>query len=115
MSTNGKLYECFEPQERFTLTLQALARRDEAEAERLAGSCPRERYTQRDVRFTGRMDTALHIMSIAVVDLRCLGGKLQTLEWAIGGARLMVHGRRAVREGPVADGLLQAATGAAFP
>jgi hypothetical protein len=29
------------------------------------------------------MDTALHILSIACMDLRCLWGKLETLHWAL--------------------------------
>jgi hypothetical protein len=84
-----KLYEQFEPAERLTLMLEAMARGDEGEAERLGGSCPRGSYTQRDVRFTERVDTAFDIMAIACVDLRCLWGKVSTLEWATAAARQM--------------------------
>ena len=37
----GKLYDRFEPEERFRLTPEARARGDEKEAERLSESCPR--------------------------------------------------------------------------
>ncbi len=88
-NTNGKLYETFSGPERLTLVLEALARRDEGEADRLSGSCPRKTYTMRDAAYGDRLDTAFDIMAIACIDLRCLWGKLRTLEWATGGARLM--------------------------
>jgi hypothetical protein len=43
----------------------------------------------RDAAYGDRLDVAFDIMAIACIDLRCLWGKLLTLEWAIGGARLM--------------------------
>src|SRR5688572_12160483 len=94
MSTTDKLYECFEPRERLTLILQALARRDEPEADRLSGSCPRKDYRMRDAAYGDRLDTAFDIMCIACIDLRTLCGKLDTLEWATGGARLMATHHR---------------------
>jgi hypothetical protein len=88
-NATDKLYEHLEGPERLTLVLEALARGDEAEADRLSGSCPRKRYTMRDAEYGDRLDTALHLMAIACIDLRCLWDKLDSLEWAIGAARQM--------------------------
>jgi hypothetical protein len=88
-NTNGKLYEHFDGSERLTLVLEALSRGDHGEADRLSGSCPHKSYTMRDAAFGDRLDTAFDLMAIACIDLRCLTGKVQTLEWAIGGMRLL--------------------------
>ena len=81
--SNGQLYEQFAPQERLTLILEALARGDQAEADRLSGSCPRKTYTMRDAAYGERLDTAFDIMSIACIDLRCLWAKLDVLQWVL--------------------------------
>ncbi len=88
-STNEKLYEHFAAPERLTLILEALARGDKAEADRLSGACPRKTYTMRDAAFGERLDVSFDIMCIACIDLRCIWGKLDILHWAIAGARLM--------------------------
>jgi hypothetical protein len=82
-------YEQFSGPERLTLAMEALARGDQAEADRLAGSCPRKQYTMREAAYGNRLDTAFDIMCIACIDLRALWCKLDTLEFAIISARYM--------------------------
>ena len=43
-----KLYDRFEPPERLTLVLEAMAGDDDGEVGRLQRSCPRRTYTQQD-------------------------------------------------------------------
>jgi hypothetical protein len=45
------LYEHFQPPERLTLLLEAMARDDQNEIERLQRSCPRASYTGQDPAF----------------------------------------------------------------
>ena len=89
MAADGKLYEQFEPQERLTLVLQAMARDDEAEVERLGGSCPRATYTMRDAAFVERLELAFGIMTVVCIDLRGLWAKLDMLHWCVETARLL--------------------------
>jgi hypothetical protein len=84
-----KLYEQFEPEERLTLLLEAMAWQDHAEANRLGKSCPRCSYSQVDAAFGDRMDMAFDTMAVVCIDLRALWAKLDILHWAIGTARLM--------------------------
>src|SRR5687767_9504048 len=53
----SKRYEYLGPQERLTLILEALARGDSGEADRLSGSCPRKDYRMRDAAYGDRLDT----------------------------------------------------------
>src|SRR5688500_267098 len=89
MAGDTKLYEQVSGPERLTLVPEALARGDEGEADRLSGSCPRKDYRMRDAAYGDRLDISFDVMAVACIDLRCLWGKVRTLEWAIGGARLM--------------------------
>ena len=84
MATNpaGQLYDQFAPPERLTLMLSALARGDEAEAERLRDSCPRKTYTQNDEAYEARLQLSFDTMMCVCVDLRCMWGKLVVLHWA---------------------------------
>lgn len=50
----GKLYDRLTPEERFRLDLEAMARRDAAESERLTRTCPRRTYVMNDWGFAGR-------------------------------------------------------------
>jgi hypothetical protein len=77
-----KLYDTFAPKERLTLFLQAMARRDEAEALRLWGSCPRRRYEQADAAFVDRHQVAFDTAAVAAADLRHLCGRAQAIRWA---------------------------------
>src|SRR5690348_6065451 len=80
----ARLYATFRPQERLVLVLEAMARGDEAEAERLRHACPRKTYTGPDTAFDDRLHMALDIAAIAAIDLRALTGQLRVLHWAIG-------------------------------
>jgi hypothetical protein len=72
-----------------TLTLEAMAREDQAEVDRLGTSCPRKTYEQCDIAFEQRMDLAFDTMAVVCIDLRGLWGKLHILHWAMGVARQM--------------------------
>ena len=78
-----KLYGRFTAPERLTLTLQAMARNDEAEVLRLRDSCPRKDYSGNDIAFTERMDLLFDTMAVVCIDIRWLWGKLHVLNWAI--------------------------------
>lgn len=56
-------YEQFEPTERFSLTMSALARDDFKEADRLWDTCPKFRYRSHDFEYTNR------VMAINVITL----------------------------------------------
>ena len=84
-----KLYEQFQPPERLTLLIEAMARNDDGEAERLQRSCPRATYTGRDPAFEDRWDMAFDVMAVVCIDLRCLWGKLHVLGWVLAEVREM--------------------------
>ena len=65
----GKLYDRFDPEERFRLTLEALARGDEGEAKRLSGSCPLRTYTMKDVAYSDSLRASRQITTIVHLDL----------------------------------------------
>ncbi len=50
----GKLYDKLTPEERFRLDLEAMARGDREESERLTRTCPRRTYVMNDWGFAGR-------------------------------------------------------------
>ncbi len=50
----GKLYGKLTPEERFRLDLEAMARGDATESERLTRTCPRQTYVMNDWGFAGR-------------------------------------------------------------
>ena len=50
----GKLYDSLTPEERFRLDLEAMARGDRGESERLTRTCPRRNYVMNDWGFAGR-------------------------------------------------------------
>jgi hypothetical protein len=74
------LYPWLHPSERLTLLLEAMARGDETEADRLHSSCPRKTYVQQDAAFNGRLSLAFEMMTLLCIDLRCMWGKLQALK-----------------------------------
>ncbi len=61
----GKLYDRFDPEERFRLTLEALARGDEREAKRLSESCPLRTYMIKDLAYCDRLRASRQITTIA--------------------------------------------------
>ncbi len=76
-----KLYEQFQPPERLTLLLEAMARDDADEAGRLQRTCPRLTYTMQDAEFGERWAMAFDIMAVVCIDLRAMWAKLHLLEW----------------------------------
>ena len=63
-------YEQLKGDERFVLLLEAMARKDEAEADRLEDTCPRLLYRQDDVEFRDRMKRAYLIAMLVTINIR---------------------------------------------
>ena len=57
----GRLYDRLTPEERFRLDLEAMARGDVAESERLTRTCPRRTYVMNDWGFAGRWSLATEL------------------------------------------------------
>ncbi len=76
----GKLYDRLTPEERFRLDVEAMARGDAAESERLTSTCPRRTYTMTDVGFSGRWDGAIQLTMAALMDLRQNIAKLRMID-----------------------------------
>jgi hypothetical protein len=76
----GKLYDRLTPEERFRLDVEAMARGDAAESERLTSTCPRGTYTMTDVGFSGRWDGAIQLTMAALMDLRQSTAKLRMID-----------------------------------
>jgi hypothetical protein len=77
----GKLYDRFEPDERFRLFLKAAARGDEEDIERLRDTCPRATYTATaiDVAYSGRVNGSRMMTKMLIQLLTPSLTKLQTL------------------------------------
>ena len=58
------------PPERFTLILEAWARKDQAEADRLEDTCPQHLYRHNDVEFRDRVQRAYLIVLLAMANLQ---------------------------------------------
>jgi hypothetical protein len=65
-------YACLTPAERFALTIEAMARGDENEADRLEDSCPRLTYSHADAKFQDRLRRSYTIALLAMVNLQKL-------------------------------------------
>jgi hypothetical protein len=63
-------YETLTAHERFALTIEAMARRDDVEADRLADSCPRFLYRSEDAEFRDRMKRAYSIAATVCLNMR---------------------------------------------
>jgi hypothetical protein len=73
------MYDQLGPAERATLTLEAKARGDQADADRLMASCPKVVYRAGDDRYYDRLELAFDKMAGASIALQHLAGKLQVL------------------------------------
>src|SRR5437762_1419170 len=60
-----------------------MARDDSAEVGRVVGSCPRRGFTGPDRRFHDRIAMAFDIAAVVLIDLRCMWGKLDVLQWVM--------------------------------
>jgi len=76
----GKLYDRFTPEERFRLDVEAMARGDMEESERLRESCPRHTYTMNDARFSRRRDAARELTMVVLLDLNQHLSKLRMID-----------------------------------
>jgi hypothetical protein len=76
-----RLYDQLKPSERLRLVLEAMARDDSADTQRLTDSCPRKGFTGPDRRFHDRIEMAFSIAAVVLIDLRCMWGKLHLLDW----------------------------------
>src|SRR5690349_21783090 len=79
-----RLYDQLKPAERLRLVLEAMARDDATESQRLHGTCPRGSFTGPDRKFSDRIEMAFAVASVVLVDLRCMWGKLHMLQWVRG-------------------------------
>jgi hypothetical protein len=68
-------YASLAPPERFALVVEAMARRDFAEADRLEDSCPRFTYRAEDAEYRDRMRRSFAIAAMACLNMR--GGLAQ--------------------------------------
>ena len=75
----ARLYDQLDPKERLALVLEARARGDEAEEQRLRSTCPRRVYSMPDAAFTDREDMCFARMALALADLRGLMCELRGL------------------------------------
>ncbi|MDP9455592.1 MAG: hypothetical protein CYG60_15430 [Actinobacteria bacterium] len=57
----GRLYDRLTPEERFRLDVEAMARGDREESERLTRTCPRRNYVMNDRGFAGRWQLAIEL------------------------------------------------------
>ena len=82
MNTNAvaRHYDKLEPEERFRLVIEALARSDEQEADRLAAACPRKVYREIDAEYGERLRVSSEIVSAVVLDLGPRLGKFRMIE-----------------------------------
>jgi len=76
----GNLYDRFTPEERFRLYIEAVHRGDEAEVERLLGSCPRKNYSMREFAFSGRCTASNTITMGVCIELAPHLAKLEMIE-----------------------------------
>jgi hypothetical protein len=86
-------YACLTPAERFALTIEAMARGDEAEADRLEDACPKFDYRHNDAEFRDRMQRSYTIALLATVNL-------QKLLAVIRCSSVFVEQHRAYADGP---------------
>ncbi len=74
-----KLYDRFTPEERQRLVIEALAREDDEEIDRLSASCPYETYTQIGPAFAIPVKEAYDLIQVACQDLDLARGRLQMI------------------------------------
>jgi hypothetical protein len=65
----GKLYDRFSAHERFRLVIEAIARGDEREVQRLRDTCPREMYRMTELPFRDRITGSMEMTMGVCLDL----------------------------------------------
>jgi len=73
-------YDKLTPEERFRLVIEALARGDRQEPDRLAAACPRKVYSEIDAEYGERLRVSSEIFSAVFLDLGPRLGKLRMIE-----------------------------------
>ena len=81
MNGLNNLYEHFKPKERLTLYLEASARKDWTEAERLKSSCPKVAYFGSDMDFTDRGELSYDKTAAVAIDLYRSLGEIRLLHF----------------------------------
>ena len=76
----ARYYDKLKPEERFRLVIEALARGDKQEADRLAAACPRKIYREIDAEYGERVRVSSEIVSAVILDLGPRLGKLRMIE-----------------------------------
>src|SRR5215208_5668136 len=76
----ASMYDRLTSETRFRLVIDALAREDEREAERLSNTCPREAYRINAPAFTKRLRASQLIVSCICLELTEALGMLRTIE-----------------------------------
>jgi len=77
MNIKPAIYDTLTPQQRLIAAVEAIARGDEAEHEKLVDTCPKKKYEQADYRFSGMLQ-ALITMSFQV-ELQMTGNLLSLI------------------------------------
>ena len=75
----GEFYDRLDPDERFRLALEATARGDEEEIERLRDTCPRVRYTAIDIAYSDSISGSLKMTMLICQLLAPSLPKIRTL------------------------------------
>lgn len=89
LNTVAKLYDRLTPQERLRLVMDAFAREDDGEAERLVRACPRYTYTMKDWEYTQLYETwTRKATDFALLWIEA-AGRYQHVETAILGMKLV--------------------------
>lgn len=83
-------YSVLDPDERMSAVLEALARQDNPEAQRLQDACPRRNYSVPDGHYADRLLLALDAAAVAAIELRGLLAQLRSLRWAVAAARELI-------------------------
>ena len=85
----GEFYDRFDPDERFRLFLEAAARGDEEEIERLRDACPRAEYSAIDIAYSDRISGSLkmtmllcQVLAPSLTELRTLAACRKVLSYA---------------------------------
>jgi hypothetical protein len=74
------MYDRLKAEERFRLVVEAFAREDELEVERLSGTCPRKAYEMNDLDFVDRLKASQMISSYVCAELIGVLGTLRTIK-----------------------------------
>jgi len=69
MKINPALYETLSPRQRIIATIEAEARGDQAEVQRLVKTCPRKTYSQADAAYTDTMNALQSLCMMIQIEL----------------------------------------------